>query len=281
MTASGHTGDYLPLLPARGQARKDGWPDEISRSVLRRLSLSLLLFLKCWLRLLLLQEELFLSALPSVVQDLARFFLSLSRSSSLGAVSGVAGVAAPTAGSGFSCAFRLLQLVQSLLVLRLRYLLELVILLLPVAVPGVPGPLQRQVDSRSRGRQRRSPSGGFDRREESQVAVSSTCAFFSSSGEVLPVFLGFSRLWIQFSSAHFWSLLHWRRLSVVLPASAVDCCLSSLRAGVCSLLWHWRISARVLMVACLPLLRVGRTAPSPVPLMLVASTGFPVNPGLF
>ena len=66
---------------------------------------------------------------------------------------------------------------------------------------------------------------------------------------------------------------------MVLPASTVDCCLSSLRAGVCSLLWQWRISARVLMVACLPLLRVGGPAPSPVPLMLVASTGFPVNPG--
>ena len=35
------------------------------------------------------------------------------------------------------------------------------------------------------------------------------------------------------------------------------------------------------MVACLPLLRVGGTAPSPVPLMLVASTGFPVNHDLF
>ena len=77
-----------------------------------------------------------LSALPSAVQDLARFFLSLSGSSSLGAVGGVAGVAAPTAGSGFSCALRLLQLVQSHLVLRLRYLLELVILLLPAAVLG-------------------------------------------------------------------------------------------------------------------------------------------------
>ena len=57
---------------------------------------------------------------------------------------------------------------------------------------------------------------------------------------------------------------------MVLPASAVDCCLSSLRAGVCSLLWQQRIPARVLMVACLPLLRVGRTAPSHVPLMLCA-----------
>ena len=41
-----------------------------------------------------------LSALPSAVQDLARFFLNLSGSSSLGAVGGVAGVAASTAGSG-------------------------------------------------------------------------------------------------------------------------------------------------------------------------------------
>ena len=80
-----------------------------------------------------------LSALPSAVQDLARFFLSLSGSSSLGAFGGVVVVAAPTAGFGFSCALRLLQLVQSHLVLRLRYLLELVILLLPAAVPGVSG----------------------------------------------------------------------------------------------------------------------------------------------
>ena len=63
VTARGHTLsrvalDNLPLLPARGQARRDGWPDEICRRVLRRLSLSLLLFLKCRLQLLLRQEEL-------------------------------------------------------------------------------------------------------------------------------------------------------------------------------------------------------------------------------
>ena len=39
-----------------------------------------------------------LSALPSAVQDLARFFLNLSGSSSLGAVDGVAGMAASTVG---------------------------------------------------------------------------------------------------------------------------------------------------------------------------------------
>ena len=149
------------------------------------------------------------------------------------------------------------------------------------AVPGVPGPMQRQVDFLSRGGQHRSSSSGFDWREVSQVAVSFACAFFSSAGKYYRSSSGFSRLWTRVSSAHFWSLLHWRRLSVVLPAFAVDCCLSSLRAGVCSLLWLRRISARVLMVACLPHLRVGGTAPSPVPLMLVASTGFPVNHGLF
>ena len=201
-------------------------------------------------------------------------FLCLSRSSSLGAICCIAGGAAPSAGSGFRCAFRLLQLVQSLLVLRLRCLLELVIRLLPAAVPGVPGPMQRQVDFLSSGGQCRSSSGGFDWRDVSQVAVPFACAFFSLAGKFYRSSSVFRGSGPGFSSAHFWSLLHWRRLSVVLPASAVDCCLSSLRAGVCSLLWQWRISARVLMVACLPLLRVGGTAPSPVPWMLVASTGF-------
>ena len=41
-----------------------------------------------------------MAALPSVVQDLARFFLNLMGSSSLGAVDGVAGVAAPASGVG-------------------------------------------------------------------------------------------------------------------------------------------------------------------------------------
>ena len=99
--------------------------------------------------------------------------------------------------------------------------------------------------------------------------------------ENLSVFLGFSRLWIRFFSSHCWSLLHCRHLIVFRLASAVDCYLCSLRAGDCGLLRRRWIPALVLMVACLPLLRVWRTAPSHVPLMLCASTGFPVNPGLF
>ena len=58
VTARSQAGDNLPLLPARGQKSQDGWPDKRSRRVLRRLPLSLLLFLKCRWQLLLLQEGL-------------------------------------------------------------------------------------------------------------------------------------------------------------------------------------------------------------------------------
>ena len=40
-----------------------------------------------------------LAVLPSAVQDLARFFLSLSGSASLGAAGGIAGVTAPASGA--------------------------------------------------------------------------------------------------------------------------------------------------------------------------------------
>ena len=53
VTARGLASDYLALLPACGQRRQDGWPDEKPRRVWRRLPRSLLWFLKP----LLLQEE--------------------------------------------------------------------------------------------------------------------------------------------------------------------------------------------------------------------------------
>ena len=46
VTARGQAGDYPPPLPACGLRRRDGWPDEKPRRVLRRLPLSLLWFLK-------------------------------------------------------------------------------------------------------------------------------------------------------------------------------------------------------------------------------------------
>ena len=80
--------------------------------------------------------------------------------------------------------------------------------------------------------------------------------------ENLPVF---SRLWLRFSSSHCWSLLHWRHLSVVRPASTGDRYLSGLRAGDCGLPLRRRIHAWVWLVACLPLLREWQTAPSQYP----------------
>ena len=99
-------------------------------------------------------------------------------------------------------------------------------------------------------------------------------SFDSPATGILSFFLDSFKVVVEwFSSSHCWSLLHWRHLSVFWPASAVDCNLSSLRAGDCGLpLLRW-VPVRVLMVAFLPLLRVWWTAPSHVPLMLCASTG--------
>ena len=235
VTACGHAGDYLPLLPARGQTRMDGWPDEISRRVLRRLSLSLLLFLKCRWQLLLRQVELFLSSLLSVVQDLARFFFEPVK------------ILFP--GSGLRCCGRgcadcwvWVQLCPS------TSAAGAVTLGAETAMPAGAGdpPAARCCAWRAWAY---AASGGFPLSWASASLAQwwvrlARCVtgggllylcFLLVVREVLPVFLGVSRLWIRFSSAHFWSLLYWRCLSVILPASAVDCCLSSLRAGVCSL----------------------------------------------
>ena len=72
--ARGHAGNNLPFLPARGRRRQDGWPDESSRRVLRRLSLSLLLFLRCWWQLLLLQEGLLYRHFRLLCRILLGFF---------------------------------------------------------------------------------------------------------------------------------------------------------------------------------------------------------------
>ena len=105
-----------------------------------------------------------LTALPSAVQDLARFFLSLSGSSSLGAVGGVAGVAASAAGSG-------VQLCPSTsadgaVALGAATAIPAGARDLPAPIPGVSGHQQRQEDSRSRRCRRRSSIDGTDRRSK-------------------------------------------------------------------------------------------------------------------
>ena len=99
------------------------------------------------------------AALPSAVQDLARFFLSLTGSSSQGAVGSVEGVAVPTYGASApvvgavaSCAatatFAVAERPPSA----------------SAAVPGSSGRQQREEElSRRSRRRRRSPSGGTGR----------------------------------------------------------------------------------------------------------------------
>ena len=101
------------------------------------------------------------AALPSAVQDLARFFLNLAGSSSLGVVGGVASAAAPASGVGAqlcpsalgggavaSCAATAMPAgaVDSPAS--------------PAAEPGSSGRQQRQEVSRSSKRRRRSSSNG-------------------------------------------------------------------------------------------------------------------------
>ena len=108
-----------------------------------------------------------LSARPTAVQDLARFFLNLSGSFSLGAVGSVVGVAASTAGFG-------VQLCPSTSAGGAVALGAATAIpagagdlpAAPTAVPDVSGLQQRQEDSRSRRRRRRSSSDGTDRQSK-------------------------------------------------------------------------------------------------------------------
>ena len=111
-----------------------------------------------------------ITALPSVVQDLARFFLSLSGSSSQGVIGGMAGVTASAAGSGgAACPSTAARGAVTTCTTAVT----------PVgagvspAVPGVSGEQQRKVESCSRGHRSRSSSDGTDRRAKKRARRSS------------------------------------------------------------------------------------------------------------
>ena len=106
-----------------------------------------------------------LTALPSAVQDLARFFLGLSGSSSLGAVSGITGVTASAAGSGGAvCPPTVATCTTTVTPAGAG-----VSLAAPAAVPGVSGEQQRRVESRSLRRHSRSSSDETDRRAKKRA----------------------------------------------------------------------------------------------------------------
>ena len=111
-----------------------------------------------------------LTALPSAVQDLARFFLSLSGSSFLGAVSGIAGVTASAAGSGSAvCPPTDAGGAVTTYTTTVTPAGAGVSPAAPTAVPGVSGEQQRWVEPRSRRRRSRSSSDGTDRRAKKRA----------------------------------------------------------------------------------------------------------------
>ena len=111
-----------------------------------------------------------LTALSSAVQDLARFFLGLSGSSSLGAIGGIAGVTASAAGSGgVACPSTAAAGAATTCATAVTPGGVGVSPAAPTAVPGVSGEQQRKVESRSRGRRSHSSSDGTDRRAKKRA----------------------------------------------------------------------------------------------------------------
>ena len=109
-------------------------------------------------------------ALPSAVQDLARFFLSLSGSSSQEAVSGIAGVTVSAAGSGGAvCPPASAGDTVTTCTTTVTPAGDGVSPAAPAAVPGVSGEQQRWVESRSRLRCSRSSSDGTDGRSKKRA----------------------------------------------------------------------------------------------------------------
>ena len=100
MTTRGLAVDPLSTLTVHGQRREDGKPNVSNRRVWRRSMSPRLLLSEAPAVATPSAGGATLAALPSAVQDLARFFLNLTGSSSLGAVGSVAGVAAPASGVG-------------------------------------------------------------------------------------------------------------------------------------------------------------------------------------
>ena len=106
-----------------------------------------------------------MTALPSVMQELAKFFMNLSSSSSLGASGDLAGVTASAATSGgIACPASTAAGAATICAATVTPAGAGVLPAAPAAVPGMSGEQQRQGESRSRGRRSRSSGDGTDRR---------------------------------------------------------------------------------------------------------------------
>ena len=106
-----------------------------------------------------------MTALPSVMQELAKFFMNLSGSSSLGASGDLASVTASAAASrGIACPASTAAGAATICAATVTPAGAGVLPAAPAAVPCVSGEQQRQGESRSRGRRSRSSGEGTDRR---------------------------------------------------------------------------------------------------------------------
>ena len=106
-----------------------------------------------------------MTAPPSAMRELAKFFLNLSGSSSLGATGDLAGVTASAAASGgISCPSSTAAGVATICAAAVTPAGAGVLPAAPAAVPSVSGEQQRQVESRSRGRRSRSSGERTDGR---------------------------------------------------------------------------------------------------------------------
>ena len=106
-----------------------------------------------------------ITTLPSVMKELAKFFMGLSSSSSLGASGDLAGVTASAAASwGIACRASTAGGAATICAAAVTPAGAGVLPAAPAAVPSVSGEQQRKVESRSRGRRSRSSSDRTDRR---------------------------------------------------------------------------------------------------------------------
>ena len=106
-----------------------------------------------------------MTALPSAIRELAKFFLNLSGSSSLGATGEFAGVTASAAAlGGLACPSSSAAGAATICATAVTPAGAGVLPAAPAAVPSVSGEQQRQVDSRSGRRRSRSSGERTDRR---------------------------------------------------------------------------------------------------------------------
>ena len=106
-----------------------------------------------------------MTALPSAMRELAKFFLNLSGSSSLGATGDFAGVTASAAASGgIACPSSTAAGAATICAAAVTPAGAGVLPCAPAAVPSVSGEQQRQVESRSRGHRSRLSGERTDKR---------------------------------------------------------------------------------------------------------------------